>query len=250
MSESTVSESTVSETKLSGSTDRDLGDAVCSVQPREIVESAFRALCAAGADPAEAQEGGLAVLRAEVDSKNGLGLLEQLLAADWAQPVRAAATRSTAWAGVTVHELDCPDQPALRSAMQLIDLAASCGAEEVRVSRTTVSGIPRPLWNDLLLRRSANLQHTIIVAISSTAGTEYLSVQQGSVTSESEPPSAALAASLLPPSDGENTVVVVLPGTAGAGRQDADICQNPLKVSDHEWRRMYQLSRTYLMADR
>lgn len=250
MSETTVSGTTVSGTTVSASTESAHGTAVCSVQPREIVESAFRALCAAGADPAEAQEGGLAVLRAEVDSKHGLALLEQLLAADWSQPVRAAATRSTAWAGVTVHELDCPDQPALRSAMQLIDLAASGGAEEVRVSRTTVSGIPRPLWNDLLLRRSANLQRTIIVAISTKAGTEYLSVHHGSVTSASEPPSAAMAASLLPRSEGENTVVVVLPGTTGLDRQDANICQNPLKVSEYEWLRMYQLSRNYLMADR
>ncbi|MDJ0358428.1 hypothetical protein [Paenarthrobacter sp. PH39-S1] len=245
-----MSETPVSETKVSGITDSVHGNAVCFVQPREIVESAFRAMCAAGADPAEAQEGGLAVLRAEVDSKDGLALLEQLLAADWAQPVRAAGTKATVWAGVTVHELDCPDQPALRSAMQLIDLAASGGAEEVRVSRTTCSGIPRQLWNDLLLRRSANLRRTIIVAISTKAGTEYLSVNNGTVTSASEPPSTALAASLLPPSDGENTVVVVLPGTSGPARQDANICQNPLKVSDHEWHRMYQLSRNYLMADR
>ena len=46
------------------------GAAVAAVQPREITESAFRALCAAGADPAEAEEGGLAVLRAEVDSRS------------------------------------------------------------------------------------------------------------------------------------------------------------------------------------
>ncbi|MDQ6740727.1 MAG: hypothetical protein M3021_10305 [Actinomycetota bacterium] len=249
MSETTVSGTTVSGTTVSASTDSAHGT-VCSVQPREIVESAFRALCAAGADPAEAQEGGLAVLRAEVDAKQGLALLEQLLAADWAQPVRAAATRSTAWAGVTVHELDCPDQPALRSAMQLIDLAASGGAEEVRVSRTTVSGIPRSLWNDLLLRRSANLQRSIIVAISTKAGTEYLSVHHGSVISASEPPSAAMAASLLPRSEEENTAVVVLPSTTAPDRQDANICQNPLKVSEQEWHRMYQLSRNYLMADR
>ncbi len=235
---------------IAGSTENPQGTAVAAVQPREITESAFRALCAAGAGPAEAQEGGLAVLRAEVDSRRGLALLEKLLAADWAQPVQAAATRSTEWAGVTVHELDCPDQPALRSALELIDLALSGSAGDVRVSRTTVTGIPPELWHDLLLRRSASLKRTIIVAISTAAGTEYLSVHDGAVTSAAEPPSAAMAASLLPASEGENTVVVVLPGTSGPDRPNANISQNPLKVSEQEWLRMYQLSRNYLMADR
>lgn len=243
-------------TAVTGITKSAQGTDVASVQPREITESAFRALCAAGADPAEAREGGLAVLRAEVNSQNGLALLEQLLAADWVQPARAAGTRSTSWAGVTVHELDCPEQPALRSAMQLIDLAVSGGAEEVRVARTMVARIPRQLWNDLLLRRSAALQRTIIVAISATAaaedggGTEYLTVHNGVVTSATEPPSAAIAASLLPRSEGENTVVVVLPGTNELAQVDVDISQKPLKVSEHEWLRIYQLSRNYLMADR
>ncbi|MDQ6753760.1 MAG: hypothetical protein M3017_10180 [Actinomycetota bacterium] len=237
-------------TILTGATDGDRATAVASVQPREITESAFRALCAAGADPAEAREGGLAVLRAEVDSKHGLALLEQLLAADWAQPMRAAGTRATSWAGVTVHELDCPDQPALRSAMQLIDLAASGGLREVRVVRTTVAGIPRQLWNDLLLRRSASLQRSIIVAISTADGTEYLTVHNGAVTSAMEPPSAAIAASVLPPSEGDNTVVVVLQGINELAQRDLSISQKPLKVREQEWHRMYQLSRNYLMADR
>ncbi|WP_427019424.1 hypothetical protein ACQCSX_22935 (plasmid) [Pseudarthrobacter sp. P1] len=242
-------------TILTGATDGDRVTAVASVQPREITESAFRALCAAGADPAEAREGGLAVLRAEVDSHHGLALLEQLLCADWAQPMRAAGTRATSWAGVTVHELDCPGQPALRSAMQLIDLAAGGAAGDVRVARTTVAGIPRQLWNDLLLRRSASLQRTIIIALSATAttdvggSTEYLTVQNGAVTSATEPPNAAIAASLLPPSEGGNTVVV-LPGTNDLAHLDVSISQKPLKVREEEWHRMYQLSRNYLMADR
>ena len=237
-------------TTIAGVTEREREIAVASVQPREITESAFRALCAAGADPAEAREGGLAVLRAEVDSRNGLALLEQLLAAAWSEPTCAASTRSTEWAGVTVHELDCPDQPALRSALELIDLAVSGSPGEIRVSRTTASGIPRELWNDLLMRRSANLQRTIIVAVTTAAGTQYLSIHHGAATAASEPPSTAMAASLLPPSDGENTVVVVLPGTAGLETLDANISQKPLKVRENEWLRMYQLSRNYLMADR
>ncbi len=240
----------MSDTSLTCGTANASGTALAPVQPREITESAFRALCAAGADPAEAQEGGLAVLRAEVDSRHGLALLEELLEADWTQPVRASETRSTEWAGVTVHELDCPEQPALRSALELIDLAVSGTAGEVRVSRSTVAGIPHELWNDLLLRRSASLHRTIIVAISTASGTVYLSVHNGAALSATEPPSAAMAASLLPASEEANTVVVVLPGTAGQDLQNANICQNPLKVSEHEWLRMYQLSRNYLMADR
>lgn len=223
------------------------GAAVAAVQPREITESAFRALCAAGADPAEAEEGGLAVLRAEVDSRRGLVLLEDLLAADWKQPVRASGTRVTEGNGGAVHELDCPDQPALRSALELIDLAVSGGSGDVRVSRSTVAGIPHELWNDLILRRSARLQRTVIVAITTVSGTEYLSVDNGAVTSQTVPPSAVV--SLLPRSEGDTTVVVVLPGVAGVQKLNASICQNPLKVSEHEWLRMYQLSRSYLMAD-
>lgn len=236
----------MSENTPQGATNGGRAGAFASVQPREITESAFRALCAAGAGPAEAREGGLAVLRAEVDAGQGLSLLEQLLAADWAHPVQAAGTRSTKWAGVTVHELDCPEQPALRTALELVDLAASGGADEVRVSRTRVAGIPRRLWNDLILRRSASLQRTIIVAVSTAAGTDYLSVNNGAVSSAN----AALAAPLLPPSKWENTVVVALPGSAGMEKLDPGIAQTPLKVSEREWLRMYQLSRNYLMADR
>ncbi|ALE06274.1 hypothetical protein AL755_13730 [Arthrobacter sp. ERGS1:01] len=230
------------------------GSGLVSVQPREIIETAFRALCAAGGDPAEAQEGGLAVLRAEADAQVGLALLEQLLEADWTQPMVPADTQSTSWAGVAVYELNCPGQPALRSAIQLMDLACSGSAEEVRVARTTVAGIPRPLWNDLLLRYSARLQRTIIIAITTaaatgTGGTEYLSVRNGAITTTTEPPSEAIAASLLPTADGNETVVVVLPYHAEAIQQDAGITQRPLKVRDEQWHRMYQLSRNYLMAD-
>ncbi|MFQ4149975.1 hypothetical protein AAGW05_15000 [Arthrobacter sp. LAPM80] len=236
-------------TAIAGFTERERDTALASVQPREITESAFRALCAAGAEPAEAREGSLAVLRAEVDARNGLALLELLLDAAWAQPVSTAATRSTEWAGVTVHELDCPDQPTLRSALELIDLAVSGSPGETRVSRTTATGIPRELWNDLLMRRSASLERTIIVAVTTAAGTQYLSIDDGAVASASAPPSTAMAASLLPHSEGDNTVVVVLPGTAALETLDANISQKPLKVRENEWLRMYQLSRNYLMAD-
>ncbi|MEO8221390.1 MAG: hypothetical protein ABI563_11465 [Specibacter sp.] len=234
---------------LTATADAGIANAFAWVQPREITESAFRALCAAGAEPAEAREGSLAVLRAEVDARNGLALLEQLLAAAWTQPLRAAATRSTEWAGVTIHELDCPDQPGLRSALELIDLALSGSPMEVRVSRTTVAGIPQELWSDLILRRSATQQRTIIVAVTTAAGTKYLSIHNGAVMLANQPPSTAMPASLLPQMDGDNTVIVVLPGTAEPEKITATIPQNPLKVSENEWLRMYQLSRNYLMAD-
>lgn len=234
---------------LSSATDGGTASTVVSVQPREISESAFRALCAAGAGPAEAGEGGLAVLRAEVDAQNGLDLLEQLLDARWTEPVRAASTWSTEWAGTAIHELDCPDQPALRSALELIDLAVSGSPTEVRVSRTTAAGIPRGLWNDLILRRSATQQRTIIVAVTTATGTQYLSIHNGAVTSADQPPITALAVSLPPHSEGANTVVFVLPGTAEVEKLNANIDQSPLKVIESVWLRMYQLSRNYLKAD-
>ncbi|WP_125612630.1 hypothetical protein [Specibacter cremeus] len=221
--------------------------ALTSVQPREITESAFRALSAAGADPAEAQEGALAVLRAEADTQDGLALLEQLLDADWAQPMHRASAKSTSWAGVTVREVCCPGQPGLRTALQLMDLAADGPAAEVRVARTTAPGIPRKLWNDLLLRRTASLQR--IIAITTTNGTEYLTVRNGAVCSTNEIPSEAIAALLLPRATGPETVVIVVPGTTGLAPQDIRIPAKPLKVREDEWRRMYQLSRKYLATD-
>lgn len=239
---------------LDGGAEDTRGTTLASVQPREVTESAFRALCAAGADPSEAQEGALAVLRAEVDAHGGLVLLEDLLEACWAQPMLPAGTRSTSWAGITVHELDCPEQPALRTAIQLMDLASCGNTTEARVARTAVAGLPRTLWNDLLLRRSASLRRTIIAALPTTAdteagATEYLTVQDGAVTSSTEPPNEATAASVLRTPGGNGTVIIVLPGSTNPIQLDVRVCQKPLKVREEEWLRMYQLARNYLMAD-
>lgn len=231
----------------------DLESTVSFVQPREVIESSFRALCAAGADPAEAQQGALAVLRAEVDSTEGLALLEKLLTADWTLPLHSADTVATSEDGVTVLQLACPDQPTLRSAIQLIDLAVSGTVTETRVVRSAVEGIWRPLWNDLLLRRSADVRRSIIVAITtgsvadSGAVTEYLTVRDGTVFSEMTPPNALLA-TITASSKSDNTIIVVL-GNSEHAEFDASIPRIPLKVRTKDWQRLYQLSRSYLTVD-
>ncbi|MGY2746708.1 hypothetical protein [Arthrobacter sp. UYCu723] len=224
-----------------------------TVQPREITEAAFRALCAAGADPAEAQDGALAVLRAEADGQTGLSLLLQLLEGDWTQPHHPAIAESSSWDGGTVRDLCPPEQPGLRTALQLLDLACDGPADEISVVRTRAP-IPRSLWNDLLLRRTAELQRRIVVAPANgnpdvEAGTNSLTVRNGTVTvtATATLPSEALTTLLSQPADPRATVVISLPGGSQPDPQDISVPSKPLKVREDQWHQMYQLSRTFLV---
>jgi hypothetical protein len=225
-----------------------------TLQPREITEAAFRALCAAGADPAEAQEGALAVLRAEANGHTGLSLFLELLEGDWTQPHHPARAETSSWAGGTVRDLCPPEQPGLRTALQLLDLACDGPADEISVART-IARIPRSLWNDLLLRRTAQLQRRIVVAASPPAkgnpdlehDTEYLTVRNGTVTAVL--PSEALTTLLFQPADPHSTVIISLPGGSQPGPQDISVPAKPLKVREDQWHQMYQLSRKFLVPD-
>ncbi|MET3923143.1 hypothetical protein [Arthrobacter sp. UYEF20] len=225
-----------------------------TVQPREITEAAFRALCAAGADPAEAQEGALAVLRAEADAQTGLSLFLLLLEGDWAQPHHPARAESSSWDGGTVRDLCPPEQPGLRTALQLLDLACDGPADEISVARTTAP-IPRSLWNDLLLRRTAELQRRIVVATSPPAngnpdvdaGTNFLTVRNGTATATATLPSEALTTLVSQPADPRATIVISLPGGSQPDPQDISVPSKPLKVREDQWHQMYQLSRKFLV---
>ncbi|MGY2747613.1 hypothetical protein [Arthrobacter sp. UYCu723] len=230
-------------------------DRTIAVQPREIKEAAFRSLCAAGADPLEAQEGALAVLRAEAEAHAGLRLLEQLLDADWATPLRPAPARDTTWAGGTLRELDRAGQPPLRTALQLLDLAADAPDEEVSVTRTQHARIPGLLWNDLVLRRTASLGRRIVIATAhdgaapdKEGATDYLTVRDGELSTTRTLASEAVTA-LLAQNSGDSTLVMVLPEPVHTDPDTTFVPPKPLKVCAEEWQSMYQLSRKYLVPD-
>lgn len=228
--------------------------ALVTVQPREITEAAFRALCAAGADPAEAQEGALAVLRAEADRQAGHSLLLELLEGDWTEPHHPASADTSTWAGGTVHDLRPPEQPALRTALQLLDLACSGSPDEVSAARTTAP-IPASLWNDLILRRSAQLQRRIVVATSSPANantdveacTQHLTFLNG--TSNATDVLLSEALTTLMSQDPRATILISYPSGTQPDSRNTSVPAKPLKVREGQWHQMYQLSRNFLVPD-
>jgi hypothetical protein len=225
-------------------------DRIILVQPREIKEAAFRSLCAHGADPVEAQEGALAVLRAEAEAHSGLRLLTELLDADWRTPASPAVATDTSWMGGTLRDLNPAGQPPLRTALQLLDLAVDAPAEEASVVRTSQTNIPAPLWNDLLIRHTASSERQIIIAISTEENdaVEYLTVRNNAVSSTQTVESEAVAA-LLPKTSGNTVVLMALPNPLHTGTQPVTVAPKALQMREKEWQSMYQLSRNYLVPD-
>ncbi|MFE4835753.1 hypothetical protein ACFRAU_13870 [Arthrobacter sp. NPDC056691] len=228
---------------------------IIAVQPREIKEAASRSLCAAGADPLEAQEGALAVLRAEAEAHAGLRLLEDLLNADWTTAARPTAAKDASWVGGTLRELACAGQPALRTALQLLDLAADAPDGEVSVTRTSQARIPSLLWNDLVLRRTATLGRRIIIATTHAGAapgpedtTNYLTVRDG-VLSATPILAPEAAAALIPQTMEHGTVVVVLPEPVHTSPETTNIPPKALNMREKDWQNMYQMSRKYLVPD-
>ncbi|MCZ9882097.1 hypothetical protein [Arthrobacter sp. B2a2-09] len=227
-----------------------------SIQPREIKEAAYRALCAAGADPAEAQEGAFAVLRAESDNHNGLGQLKALIEARWETPAQPATAVPALWDGGNLTELVATHQPGLRTALQLMDCAFRSTADEISAARTSSPCIPPQLWDDLLIRRSASLQRTIILSISA-AGTEtgdaarieYRTLTSQGVITSQEPPHEVINSLPDGYQAGEMTSIIVLPLASPLDPKISSIPAKPLKVSEQEWQKMYQLSRKFLVPD-
>ncbi|UUL75566.1 hypothetical protein NG819_15425 [Pseudarthrobacter sp. Fe7] len=224
------------------------------VQPREIKEAAFRSLCAAGADPIEAQEGALAVLRAETKTHGGLRLLTELLDANWTTPAPTAVATETSWMGGQLRELDSAGQPPLRTALQLLDLTYAAPAGEVSVIRTSQTNIPAPLWNDLLIRHTAALGRQIVITTAHAMSTgdndavEYLTVRNNAVSNTQTVESEAVAA-LLPKTAGNSVVVMALPDPIHTSPHTAAVAPKPLQMQEKEWQSMYQMSRKYLVPD-
>ncbi|MDQ0240415.1 hypothetical protein [Arthrobacter bambusae] len=231
-------------------------DRTISVQPREIKEAAYRALCAAGADPAEAQEGAFAILRAEFDNHNGLDQLKALIDADWETPSQPATAAPALWGGGNLTELVATRQPGLRTALQLMDCAFGSTAEEISAARTSSPCIPSQLWNDLLIRRSASLQRTVILSTSAAANetgdvarVEYRTVTSQGVIASQEPPYEVINSLSDGHQEGAVTSIIVLPATSPIDPKTSSVPAKPLKVSEQEWQKMYQLSRKFLVPD-
>ena len=201
-----------------------------AVQGREIREAAYRSLCAAGADPLEAEEGGLAVLRAEAEAGAGLRLLEELLDADWAATAGPAVVTDAPWAGGTLRTHDGGGQPPLRTALQVLDLVRDAPRGAASVVLSLGNTVPDFLWNDLLSRRCAEWGSRIVVA---------------AADSPQVPPQVDTA---LGPQAGAGTVIASLPEPAGDS-QPANATPKSLGMYEEEWQRMYQLSRSYLVPD-
>jgi hypothetical protein len=227
-----------------------------AVQPREITEAAFRSLSAAGADPSEAQEGALAVLRAESETHAGLALLNELLDADWNTSERPTLKKDTAQTGATVVTLSCPGQPPLRTALQLLDLAC-CGAESgTRLALANDSIIPELLWIDLLMRLAVSRQRRLVIAVTGPATNPidsahplYLTVHDGTVTRTPEMIPEAAVTHIPRTSTRQQTVVMALPGPLCVDQRTHHVPSGPLSMQEKDWQAMYQLSRKFLVQD-
>lgn len=201
------------------------------VQHREVREAAYRSLCAAGADPLEAEEGALAVVRAEAEAGAGLRLLEELLDAEWAVPPRRAAVNDSPWSGGVLRIYDGGGQPALRTALQVLDLVRDAPRGAVSVVLSLGDTGPDLLWSGLVARRCAAWGNRIVVA----------------ATDSPQVPRQVGAA--LGPQSRAGTVIASLPEPTPTDLPPATATSKPLGMYEKEWQRMYQLSRSYLVPD-
>lgn len=226
------------------------------IQPREIKEAIFRALCSVGADPFEAQEGALAVLRAEAYDHVGLNLVPQLLEPAWASSQLPSRVASIERAGMRVQELRCPGQPALRTMIELIELACDGLDERTSIAYTVGPCLPGQLWNEILLRQSARLQRRMVmVNVEATPGSEIAiqtsvrSVDTATVTVGSGLSSAiaaAIPADLLTPGV---TLIAILQDPVQTGTALQPVPPKPVKVREEEWMKVTLSARKFLVPD-
>lgn len=226
------------------------------IQPRELKEAIFRALCSVGADPLEAQEGALAVLRAEAYEHVGLHLAPQLLEPAWASSQLPPRVASIERAGTRVKELSCPGQPALRTMIELVELACDGLDERISIAYTAGPCLPGQLWNEILLRQSARLQRRMVmVNVEAAPGSEIgiqtavRRVDTGAVTVEASLSSAIAAivpAELLTPGV---TLIAILEDPIQTGTAMEPVPPKPLKVREEEWMKITLSARKFLVPD-
>lgn len=200
------------------------------VQHREVREAAYRSLCAAGADPLEAEEGALAVVRAEAEAGAGLRLLEELLDAEWAVPPKPAAVNDSPWSGGVLRIYDGGGQPALRTALQVFDLVRDAPRGAASVVHAVGNAVPEFLWRDLVARRCAGWGNRVVVA---APGSPHLPPLLDTPGPEAEC----------------GTVIASLPEPVHADFQQGRVAPGPLGMREDEWQSMYRLSRSYLVPD-
>lgn len=227
------------------------------IQPRELSEAAFRALSAAGADPAEAAEGAGAVLHAEIDSAAGVELVMYLLDADWSSAAAPSKVVTRQCTGLEIRELVCPPQPVLRTALQLFDLACAASPDAVQIMHTETSGIPEQLVNHLLLSHSARARHRLVIATprrdrdaTASVPIEYRTVADGCVVATSTQPPTAIASSLFEPYITEShTLVVVSPLSESNARRPEPVLHGAMAIRTTDWCELNRLARSYLLED-
>ncbi|MDJ0336702.1 hypothetical protein [Cryobacterium sp. PH31-O1] len=226
------------------------------VQPREIRDAAFRVLFSAGADPAEAHEGSLAVVRAEFDGHDSLELLLQLLDADWTAQQKPAQVISDTWQHGTLKELVGAPRNALRCALQMLDLASSSASGEICAVRIRNASIPMHLWNDLVIRRADLIQRPIIVVTYPAnaepvvlSGAENHTLIEG-MGANSHLLYAEVSEGLLDEHSGaDTTLVIMLPAVSPLDPSATQVPAQPLNVREENWNTIYRMSRKYLVPD-
>lgn len=227
-----------------------------TVQPREITEAVFRALCAAGADPAEAHEGALAILRLEAEEHSGLAQFTDLLDAGWRQHP-PARVRTIPWDDGIIRELTCPTQPHLRWMIQLMDLGCDSPHGTVSIAYTGQACLRGPLWDDLLLRQTARVQRRIVIITSdpgtsaqeSTSQLTGRTITNGRVSTTIQPdagPALRILPHLIP---AVGTAVVVMPERSRLDPARISLSPGPLRVNEQQWQTVYRAARKFLVPD-
>lgn len=226
-----------------------------TVQPREIEEYVYRALCADGADPSEAHIGAAAVLRAEAGGQQGLGLFPELLAGNAWHTGSPPAARTVDLNGALCHELSGNGQPALRSMVQLMDLAAATPPGARAAAYSTDLNVPVDLWNDLLIRCNAQPgRRTFIIfrtPTDSNAGGEavartIIAGRPVDVPADTLGLLHQAVAGLITPT---GTALVIQPEGMRHETTGTAIPPQPLTIRADQWHRTLQAARKYLVSD-
>lgn len=226
-----------------------------TVQPREIRETAFRALFSAGAEPAEAQEGAEAVLRLEAETGRGIALLPALVEGDWQAPPAETAPSPALGQDAAAFAHHGNGQPALRTLIQLVDLVIEHADDAGTViAHTPEVHLPPGLGAALAARASILTGRAAAVAVAEPSGqgaetvtTHQVQGRQKTETSTRTEVAATLAASRI--ADG-GTVVILLPQRQEQTSSVASVPPLPITVDAEEWDAAYRLAGAYLVADR
>ncbi|GAA1051130.1 hypothetical protein [Arthrobacter russicus] len=227
-------------------------------QPREIIDAASRALRVIGADPAEAQLGALAAVRAEAAGQEGLKWLAEILATPW-NPQKAPPTVEVAeYPDTRIYELKALGQPALRTMLELIDLASEglgdvALAGRLFIAYTEQECVAGPLWDELLLRQAAQLQRAVVLLGSARTTVPAIRTMARRTEGNAVVVESGLRADLaevVPPHLFMPcvTAFIVLPGSAEPAAELVPIPARPLPIRDEDWQNIQRIAGKFLVV--